>query len=305
MSEPSAWGRSLSFWTRTNLIYLMAVTVTGALVRLTSSGLGCTDWPACEDASPVGEAGFHSIIEFGNRVVSGLAIIPVIGAWLALRHVRPDLQKWIWALVVGFLGQVVLGMLVTRTELDPRVVLGHFLLSIVLVWLAAGLESGVGRDPIGLDASAPRPKQAALARITLATTGLAITIGTLVTGSGPHTGSDESEVPVPRLGFEIREITRVHSVVVWVAVALMLWTLYQFKDSPRARRQLTIIAGVAVAQGGIGYLQYWSGVPEVLVAIHIAGAVTLWALLSLFTFEQAAESHLDATTTNGLIEARK
>ncbi|RZV44932.1 MAG: hypothetical protein EX269_10890, partial [Acidimicrobiales bacterium] len=176
MSEPSAWGRSLTFWTRTNLIYLMAVTVTGALVRLTSSGLGCTDWPACEDASPVGEAGFHSVIEFGNRVVSGLAIIPVIGAWLALRHVRPDLQKWIWALVVGFLGQVVLGMLVTRTELDPRVVLGHFLLSIVLVWLAAGLLSGAitRRDfrPTSADAlmvatrgSAPRTAEPAEMRI--------------------------------------------------------------------------------------------------------------------------------------------
>lgn len=127
-----------------------------------------------------------------------------------------------------------------------------------------------------------------LARLTLGATGLAIVIGTLVTGSGPHTGSDESEVPVPRLGFDIFEITRIHSIVVWVAVALMLLTLFTLKDSPRARRQLTIICAVAAVQGGVGYLQYFTGVPEVLVAIHIAGAVTLWALLSLFTFEQTA-----------------
>lgn len=150
-----------------------------------------------------------------------------------------------------------------------------------------------------------RTKQLVLARLTLVVTGLAIVIGTLVTGSGPHTGSDESEVPVPRLGFDIFEITRIHSIVVWAAVALMLWTLFQLKDSPRARRQLVVICAIAAAQGGIGYLQYFSGVPEVLVAIHIAGAVTLWALLSLFTFDQAAAAKAGSADASELIGARR
>jgi len=135
------WGRSLTFWTRMTLIWLMAITVTGALVRLTGSGLGCTDWPTCTVNTELDAPGFHSAVEFGNRMISGLAIIPVIAAWMAARKGnRTDMRGWFVAMVVGFLGQVLLGMLVTRTELDPRVVLGHFLLSIVLIFIGVVLD---------------------------------------------------------------------------------------------------------------------------------------------------------------------
>ena len=208
--EPAVWGRTLGFWTRVTLLYLMVITVTGAVVRLTGSGLGCTDWPTCDTNTELDAPGFHAAIEFGNRVVSGLAILPVIAAWIAARRGRrTDLRPWLNAIVAGFLGQVILGMLVTRTELDPRMVLGHFLLSIVLIWLGVVLDHRA-RRPGGVD----RPHQAvparALARGMLGLSAVTIVIGTLVTGSGPHTGSNEGEA-VPRLGFEITDITRVHS----------------------------------------------------------------------------------------------
>ena len=131
LDQPVVWGRSLRFWTLLTVGWLMAVTVTGAAVRLTGSGLGCTDWPTCNVNTELDAPGYHSAIEFGNRIVSGLAIVPVIAAWLGARRARPDLLLWIRLIVVGFIGQVLLGMLVTRTELDPRVVLGHFLLSLI------------------------------------------------------------------------------------------------------------------------------------------------------------------------------
>ena len=156
------WGRPLVFWTRFALIWLMIITVTGAAVRLTGSGLGCTDWPTCEVNNELDEPGFHSAIEFGNRMFSGLAIIPVIATWIGARRSRRDLQLLIGLVVLGFIGQVVLGMVVTRTQLDPRVVLGHFLLSIVLIFLGVLLDHRgrhVGTSTVATVAATLAPPQ--------------------------------------------------------------------------------------------------------------------------------------------------
>ena len=289
---PSAWGRSLGFWTRFTLLWMMVITVTGATVRLTGSGLGCTDWPTCEVNTELEAPGFHSFIEFGNRIISGLAIIPVIGAWLAARRGQvTGLRLWFIAMIGGFLGQVLLGMLVTRSELDPRVVLGHFLLSIVLIFIAVMLDHG-GRDHIveldtdGRTSDATRRTLARFAQAAVALTAVVIVVGTLVTGSGPHTGSEESGEPIPRLGFDIREITQAHSVLVWVLGALLLWALIVARRSnARHQRWLTGLIVLGAAQAIVGYIQYFTGVPALLVGVHIASAVVLWTLMVWYALE--------------------
>ena len=273
ITEPAAWGRSLSFWTRITLVYLMVITVTGAAVRLTGSGLGCTDWPTCQTNTELDEPAFHAAIEFGNRMVSGLAIVPVAAAAIAARRGgRRDLRPWLLAIVAGFLGQVVLGMLVTRTELDPRMVLGHFLLSIVLILLGVVLDRRARLVDADLPAS-ERPVALGL----LAMTSLVVVLGTLVTGSGPHTGSDESGEAIPRLSFEVREITRVHSIAALVLVAVVVLAAWRVWQRGGRSRSLELVAGLALLQGAIGYLQYFTGVPELLVGLHITGSVLLFA----------------------------
>lgn len=276
------WGRSLRFWTRLTLLWLMAITVTGAVVRLTGSGLGCTDWPTCSVNTELDEPSFHAAIEFGNRMVSGLAIIPVIAAWIGARRHHRALIPVIWLLVVGFLGQVVLGMLVTRTELDPRIVLGHFLLSIVLILLGVLLDSRA-RSHQHSGPGAQSKTHATSAWALTALTGLIIVLGTLVTGSGPHTGSEKSGEPIARLGFDIREITRAHSALVWVFCAAICWGLWRARSSrPGHTRELLVIGGLAAAQGAIGYLQYFTGVPVLLVGMHVAGSVLLFAAVARY-----------------------
>ena len=295
VEHPQQWGWSLPTWTRITLLWLMAITVTGAAVRLTGSGLGCTDWPNCTVNTELEAPGFHSAVEFGNRMISGLAIIPVIAAWMASRKAdRSELRPWFIAMVVGFLGQVLLGMLVTRTELDPRVVLGHFLLSIVLIFIGVVLDYRARVDSTHKfegsgTISVPNPsnlgddrarRRLALGLVASAT--LVIIVGTLVTGSGPHTGTGTTGEPVPRLGFDIREISRAHSLFGWLVVAVIVAGLYKNRPSATAhwsafdRKWFTRIGGLAVAQGAIGYLQYATGVPVGLVAVHIAGSVLLW-----------------------------
>jgi cytochrome c oxidase assembly protein subunit 15 len=259
----------------------MIITVTGAAVRLTGSGLGCTDWPTCDVNTELDAPGFHSAIEFGNRMISGLAIIPVIAAFIGARRQMRGLLPLIYLLVVGFIGQVVLGMLVTRTELDPRIVLGHFLLSIVLILLAVLLDHRAQKHPMYIseeDATADSWQQLRLhAWSMVALTSVIIILGTLVTGSGPHTGSEKSGEPIARLGFDIREITRLHSGLIWVFAAVLLWGLWSARDrGPHTPRLIRIFA-LAALQGALGYLQYFTGVPVLLVAFHITGSVLLFA----------------------------
>lgn len=279
----SVWGKPLSWWTRFALLWMMTITVTGAAVRLTGSGLGCTDWPTCSVNTELEAPGFHSAIEFGNRMISGLAIIPVFAAFLGARKHRRDLLPVIYVTLLGFLGQVLLGMLVTRTELDPRVVLGHFLLSIVLIFLSVVLDYRA-RNPRSDAASTGTPKRQILARAMFLSATTVIVVGTFVTGSGPHTGSESSGEPIPRLGFDIREITRIHSLLGWVLVALIAYGMWQTRKPASGwfaidQTWLGRIGTIALVQGAIGYLQYDIGVPVGLVALHITGAVVLWTTI--------------------------
>lgn len=289
-SLPTLLGRPISFWTRFALVWLMAITVTGTLVRLTGSGLGCTDWPTCSINEELDAPGFHGTIEFGNRVISGLAIIPVVAAWVLARRSRPDLSATIVGLILGFIGQVVLGMLVTRTELDPRVVIGHFLLSIVLIFLGVVLDFRARRGTdVSEELDAEQRSHRNYAYLVLFVATVLIVLGTLVTGSGPHTGSEASGEPIPRLGFDIFEITRIHSIAAWllvVSIVIGLWRSRRATQDPAtqalANTWFMRLAALALLQGAIGYLQFFTGVPVELVALHIVGSVFLWTAASWY-----------------------
>ena len=289
-SSATVWAKPLSWWTRFALFWMMSITVTGAAVRLTGSGLGCTDWPTCSVNTELEAPGFHSAIEFGNRMISGLAIIPVFAAFLGARKHRRDLLPVIYVTVLGFLGQVILGMLVTRTELDPRVVLGHFLLSIVLIFLSVMLDYRARNPRLTTsirESAIDYPRRRILSRAMFLAATAVIIAGTFVTGSGPHTGSEASGEPIPRLGFDITEITRVHSVLGWVLVALIVYGMWQTRKPNNEwgstdQMWLGRIGTVALLQGALGYLQFSIGVPVGLVALHITGAVLLWTLISWY-----------------------
>ena len=269
------------------LAALAFIVVTGAAVRLTASGLGCPNWPTCDDGRVVAPLEYHAMVEFVNRVVTGLVSVAVILAVLgslARRPRRPDLVWLSLGLVAGVIGQIVLGGLVVLFHLYPPLVMGHFVVSMLLLADATVLHHRAGMP----DGTAPRRAVSAdhltLARLVLGAASLAIVLGTVVTGSGPHAGSHDGEL-VERLPFAIGEVARIHSIAVWIFAGLALYLARSLRlaSAPAtAIRRADVLLAVLVAQAAVGYAQYFTGVPEALVAIHVAGSVTVWiAMLRL------------------------
>ena len=271
------------------LVALGAIIVTGAAVRLTGSGMGCPTWPACEDGSlvPRGETGEHGWIEFLNRVFTGLVSVAVILAVLGSRRrrpVRPDLTRWSWGLVAGVFAQALLGGLVVLLHVAPVAVAGHYLLSAVLVWNAVVLHHKAG-EPDG-EAAHVRGRLATveLARWSVGMVALGAVVlvsGTLVTGSGPHGGDEAAD----RLPFAVVTVARVHSVAVWLFLLVAVLVL---RRAARGDAQVEVVGrgrlllGAIVAQGALGYLQYFAGVPEIMVAGHVLGSVLVWVAVLRF-----------------------
>ena len=260
------------------LILLAGIVVSGAAVRLTGSGLGCSDWPTCEQNQFVPEADLHGWIEFGNRLVTGLVSLAVVAAVLGSLVRRPrrrDLLRWSWGLVTGVFGQVVLGGIVVLSHLNPWLVLGHFALSMVLVWNAVVLHHLAGDHDRPTFVAPPVVKHLSgwlgvLAMVVLAT-------GTLVTGSGPHAGSRDD--PVPRLPFTIHEVAQVHGASVVVLILLIgavFLSVRRHCENPTLGRAVTWLVIIVAAQAIVGWTQYFTGVPAVLVGLHVAGATALW-----------------------------
>jgi heme a synthase len=259
------------------LASLAVIIVSGGAVRLTGSGLGCSDWPRCHEDRFVAELEYHQMIEFLNRmftgVVSALVILAVLGSLLR-RPRRRDLTGWSFGLVAGVIGQIVLGGLVVLFHLSPWLVIGHFLLSMVLVWNAVVLRHRAGHDgrrgPPLVDRGVMR-----LSRVLVGAACVVLVSGTLVTGSGPHGGDPDVE----RLPFLVTTVARVHGVLVVAFLALTLllgWKLASSGASAAVRRRYTLFLGVLLAQAAIGYTQYFTGVPVLLVGFHLVGATALW-----------------------------
>ncbi len=265
------------------LVLLVAIVVTGAGVRLTGSGLGCSDWPACEQDRFVPAWSFSPWVEFGNRLVTGVVSAAVAAAVLGALVRAPRRRDLVWlalGLVAGVIGQIVLGGLLVKADLDPRFTSGHFLLSMLLVADAVWLHHRAGLPeplPPRRGAVGPRsPGATRLAAAVAALAGVVLATGAVVTGSGPHGGDDHAaRFPLP-----LEDVTRIHSGAVWLLIAAVLVAVLSFarRGPAIAARRARWLFVLLVGQGTVGYVQYFTGVPPALVAVHVLGATVGWAL---------------------------
>ena len=259
------------------------IVVTGGAVRLTGSGLGCPTWPRCTTESFVAtpELAGHGIIEFGNRlltfVLAAVAVATVVAVW---RSTRGDLRPLAVVTFLGIPAQALLGGVTVLTGLNPWTVAAHFLLSMVLVALSTVLwlrsrEPGVGQPLV-------RRPLALLVGGIAAVTGAVLALGTVVTGSGPHSGDvDEDDVPTgDRMGFDPELVSQLHADVVFLLLGLtvaLLVALYATDAPDRLRRAARDLLVVQLAQGLVGYVQYVTDLPIALVLLHMLGAVLITA----------------------------
>ena len=255
------------------LIAQAGIILTGGIVRLTGSGLGCSDWPKCTPDSLVAtsEMGIHGAIEFGNRLLA--VALAILGVCIALllwkgRKQRPDL---FW-LNIGLLAivpvQAVVGGITVWTKLNPWVVAGHFVPSAVAVGVAAYFVRRTYDTGVHLKFKAPAPLPT-LGWIILGLTAIVVIFGVLTTGAGPHSGSTIST----RNNLDNIWITRLHAAPVWLLVIATISALVIARKKAQTAMvaPLIVLLIVEIAQGIIGYVQYALGVPELLVALHMVG----------------------------------
>ena len=271
-----------------NLVAQCLIIVTGAVVRLTASGLGCPTWPQCVPGSytptPHQAQAWHKLIEFGNRlltfalVVLAILVI-VIAVYNALRQlragskIRRDVLLLAFVPIVGTFAQAVLGGITVLTGLNPYTVSAHLLVSMAIV---AGSVALVVRSRV----SPPRTLQVpsavnVMAWILVAVSALVVCLGVMVTGSGPHSG----DAAASRLPIDTRTIAWFHADVVLLFLGLLIGLLVCLTvvHAPhRARTTAYVLLAIALGQGALGYTQYFLGVPELLVALHVTGAIALW-----------------------------
>ena len=255
------------------LLFLQsAIVVTGGGVRLTGSGLGCPTWPECTPGSyrPIvgqAEGHYHSWIEFGNRLLTfALMLAAIIAVVAVLKSGRKDLRALVLLQFLGILGQGVLGGITVLTKLNPIPVAGHFLLSIALI--AAGTTLYYQHDKKLLKISSI--KIVSRIHIILATT--IIVLGTMVTGTGPHAGDWQA----PRFPFKIQTIARIHADAVIIFLILTVAYYFLGKLSEETKRLIRILGFISIAQGALGFVQYYQGVPPLLVGIHQLGSILVW-----------------------------
>lgn len=271
-------------WQRALAIAVVAaqagIAVTGSVVRVTGSGLGCPSWPECFPGSltPVRHdevAWLNQWVEFGNRllisVIGLIAVACLVAAWL-VRPKRRRLVALAATMPLGVALQAVVGGLTVRLGLAWWTVSLHFLISMVLVWLAVLLVRAVGEGDAPPRRLLTTSGQRLLVASVVVLGGLLIA-GTFVTAAGPHAGDADT----PRLGVAVRTIAMVHSGFLFAFLATLAalgWYLRGHRGETVWRRYLTLLAVVA-AQGCLGFVQYWTGVPEVLVSLHVLGAASV------------------------------
>jgi cytochrome c oxidase assembly protein subunit 15 len=261
------------------LVAVCLIVVTGAAVRLSGSGLGCADWPNCNAQKLIDVSTTHGAIEQINRLFTGVVMVVVVAAVLGAVKRRPrrrDLTRIAIAIALGVPMQGLVGAIVVLTDLNPFANQQHFLLSMVLVALAVVLVVRSGDPEDGRRVPIVGERTSLHVRLITVMTGLALVTGTFVTGAGPHAGDEKAK----RFAVAIGTVARIHGITVMgtivVAIAL-LWRLRaQHADRKVLDNPLTTWLVIAVAQAGVGYTQYFSGVPAVLVGIHVAFATALW-----------------------------
>jgi cytochrome c oxidase assembly protein subunit 15 len=288
---------------------LCAIVVTGSLVRLTGSGLGCDDWPRCNEERLIDVSSGHAAIEQVNRLFTGVVSASVVLAVLMAHRLRPrrrSLVGWAWWLVAGVAAQVVLGGIVVLTGLHPLANMGHFLLSMLLVMAGTVLVIRAGQSEARpwWRRRGELPDRLPMWLLRTIVVGAAVTVvaGTVVTASGPHAGDEEA----PRFGFDLAAVSRVHAVSMLVTLAAIVWAavlVHRSTAGPArssAERAMGRILTITVAQGAIGYWQYFAGVPAALVALHILGATLFWiSVVALWAGPTDAEAVPHGDTIDG------
>lgn len=286
---PPAWIRPILI---ANLVAEVGIVVTGGVVRVTGSGLGCPTWPECVPGSlaPVAEQqeGFHKLIEFGNRTLTGvLVVLALASIWVVLTRFpgRRRLRLAAFAILGGIILQALVGGATVLLDLHPNLVAFHFLLSMVLVALSTALLRGSLDEVEGPGELLVHPVARLLAWGTYAVGVVVLVLGTVVTGSGPHSGDVDTLV---RTGFDARFVSWMHADAVMLFVGLVIATLaavWMSSDSGRARGAWRAVLLVTVLQGVIGYVQYFTALPEFLVILHMLGASLLVVALTYGVLE--------------------
>ncbi len=259
------------------------IVLSGGVVRVTGSGLGCPTWPACEAGSftTTPELGIHGFIEFANRALTGVLILAVGWAIVAARLQKPrnrTLTRLAWSQFWLVVANSVAGGISVLTGLNPFVVAMHFVLAIALLTTTT-LTWHRARQAIADTSSSPEttlPASRILSILLVATTFVLIVVGTLVTGSGQHSGDSAK---VPRMGFVWAQVTVVHGVLGTLVIVLSLALYGILRRQPDvflARRRVIAFLIVKIAQAALGLLQANTGVPAGLVALHVLGSALVW-----------------------------
>jgi cytochrome c oxidase assembly protein subunit 15 len=274
----SKFGRRISL---ANLITQSGIIVTGAIVRLTGSGLGCPTWPDCAPGSLIPVAGqvegFHKYIEFGNRTLTFLVLAISIALFVfSLLNEKRNIIVWSFLPLIGTLLQAVLGGITVLTGLHPSTVMAHFLLSIILVAISVKIYDYFKNQK----ASKTLPKIVDNYVKIVTLVGLAvIVLGTITTGSGPHSGDEIAA----RFNLDIRVIAWLHADSVLLFVGLVVGLLVISRINPESKQIYKITRTlfiICLVQGFIGYVQWFSGLPWILVSFHVIGAVITWIAIT-------------------------
>lgn len=273
-----------------NLWAQITIIVTGGLVRLTGSGLGCSTWPQCEPGTltPVWHeaTSYHPFVEFGNRTLTGVLGFLAVALLVALYvrepvRSRPRIFKVLaWSVLVGIGAQAVIGGMSVLWELHPAFVGSHMYVSLILVAVSAYLVARLKQE----DGPAVAPSQPlrALVWVLLADAAVLLVLGVLTTGAGPHSG-DSSEIN--RLAIDPLLITRIHSASVWLFIGLLAAAIWLTHKQGGSVRVWVPVLLVSLAQGAVGYFQYFSGLPILMVALHMTLAAIYVAVLTIAATE--------------------
>lgn len=270
------------------------IAVSGAIVRVTASGLGCPTWPQCFPGSftPVTHAEIpriHQAVEFGNRLVTFAVVAAAIAAVLAVTRARRrrEVLVYAWLMPASTVVQAIIGGITVRTGLLWWTVAVHLLASMLMVWLAVLLYVKIGEPDTGVPRLLVPAALRGLTIVSALTLAAALVTGTLVTAAGPHAGDKSAERPVTRLQVEITTLVHAHSALVWIYLALLVGLGFGLAAVHAPRRigiRLVVLVALVCTQAAVGLVQYFTGVPAALVAAHVAGATlctaataALWA----------------------------
>ena len=297
MDRPSA--RTVRRLALASVVANAGIVVTGGAVRLTDSGLGCPDWPRCDGSrlTPTRESAGHAYIEFGNRMLTFVLVVIVAATLVAVVRQRPrrtPLVRLASLLVLGIPAQAVLGGITVLTGLNPWTVMAHFLLSMVLLSVAVALHQRTVEGD-GPTASLAPPALRQLAYGVLAVLGVTLVAGTVVTGSGPHSG----DAKAARTGFNPESVSQLHAdlVMLLIGLSVALWVALRAVGGPSRAAGILVI--VELGQGLIGWTQYFTDLPVALVAVHLLGA----CLVLIAACRVALSLRVRAAATTSLVFA--